>query len=90
MASIAHGVSVSLESGLSSGLSGSSWVQSWILFRLAIIAQGIAARAARGQASSANARADSRVVFEFFGKMAREVKHGEEDSNMKGQPRAKL
>ncbi|OCF62127.1 phosphotransferase enzyme family protein [Kwoniella mangroviensis CBS 10435] len=53
---------------------GISWVRSWILFRLAIIAQGIAARAALGQASSADARADSRPVFDFFGKMAWEVK----------------
>jgi hypothetical protein len=50
------------------------WVRSWILFRLAIIAQGIAARAALGQASSADARADSRVVFDFFGRMAWEAK----------------
>ncbi|WVQ95978.1 hypothetical protein IAU59_003077 [Kwoniella sp. CBS 9459] len=53
---------------------GMDWVRSWILFRLAIIAQGIAARAALGQASSADARADSRPVFDFFGKMAWEVK----------------
>ncbi|WVR08131.1 hypothetical protein IAU60_005177 [Kwoniella sp. DSM 27419] len=53
---------------------GMAWVRSWILFRLAIIAQGIAARAALGQASSADARADSRPVFDFFGKMAWEVK----------------
>ncbi|WWC92702.1 uncharacterized protein L201_007661 [Kwoniella dendrophila CBS 6074] len=53
---------------------GMEWVRSWILFRLAIIAQGIAARAALGQASSAAARADSRPVFDFFGKMAWQVK----------------
>ncbi|OCF34298.1 phosphotransferase enzyme family protein [Kwoniella heveanensis CBS 569] len=55
-------------------IQGMDWVRSWILFRLAIIAQGIAARAALGQASSADARADSRPVFDFFGKMAWEVK----------------
>ncbi|KAL1406569.1 hypothetical protein Q8F55_008275 [Vanrija albida] len=45
------------------------WVRSWMLFRLAIIAQGIAARAALGQASSANASPD-RAPFDFFAKMA--------------------
>lgn len=40
------------------------------MFRLAIITQGIAARAALGQASSADARADSRAIFDFFGKAA--------------------
>ncbi|KAL7424986.1 hypothetical protein Q5752_000673 [Cryptotrichosporon argae] len=55
------------------------WVRSWTLFRLAIIAQGIAARAARGQASSASARAD-RTASDFFGRMA----HGAR------QPRARL
>ncbi|KAK4687524.1 hypothetical protein P7C73_g2601, partial [Tremellales sp. Uapishka_1] len=49
------------------------WVRSWILFRLAVIAQGIAARAALGQASSANAKADNRI-FNFFGKMAMEAR----------------
>ncbi|KAK8849604.1 hypothetical protein IAR55_004939 [Kwoniella newhampshirensis] len=62
-----------------------AWVRSWILFRLAIIAQGIAARAALGQASSADARADSRPVFDFFGKMAWEIKIAAE-----GDPKAKL
>ncbi|TXT12818.1 hypothetical protein VHUM_01219 [Vanrija humicola] len=45
------------------------WVRSWMLFRLAVIAQGIAARAALGQASSASASVD-RAPFDFFGKMA--------------------
>lgn len=49
------------------------WVRSWILFRLAIIAQGISARAALGQASSADAVADNRI-FNFFGRMAWEAK----------------
>lgn len=53
---------------------GVRWVRSWILFRLAIITQGIAARAALGQASSADARADSRGIFDFFGRMAWEAK----------------
>jgi hypothetical protein len=52
---------------------GVRWVRSWILFRLAIIAQGIAARAALGQASSADARTDN-LAFDFFGKMAWEAK----------------
>ncbi|WVW87025.1 hypothetical protein I302_109081 [Kwoniella bestiolae CBS 10118] len=66
---------------------GMSWVRSWILFRLAIIAQGIAARAALGQASSADARADSRPVFDFFGKMAWEVK---QEAERDKEGRAKL
>lgn len=49
------------------------WVRSWMLFRLAIIAQGIAARAALGQASSAHASPD-RAPFDFFGKMAYQAK----------------
>jgi len=49
------------------------WVQSWILFRLAIIVQGISARAALGQASSADAKADNRG-FNFFGRMAWDAK----------------
>jgi hypothetical protein len=63
-------------------------VRSWIIFRLAIIAQGIAARAALGQASSADARADSRGVFDFFGKMARQAKIDSEAEEKDG--RAKL
>lgn len=53
---------------------GMAWVRSWILFRIAIIVQGIAARAALGQASSADARADSSAIFDFFGKGAWELK----------------
>ncbi|ORY34811.1 kinase-like domain-containing protein [Naematelia encephala] len=68
------GSSSSLTSTWEWPIHGMSWVRSWILFRLAIIAQGIAARAALGQASSADARADSRAIFDFFGKMAWEVK----------------
>lgn len=60
------------------------WVRSWILFRLAVICQGIAARAALGQASSADATADD-SAFNFFGRMAWEAKKGEE-----AQSRAKL
>jgi len=70
---------------------GMGWVRSWILFRLAIIAQGIAARAALGQASSADARADDRP-FNFFGQMAWKVK--EETEREKPEelplPKAKL
>ncbi|ODO00830.1 phosphotransferase enzyme family protein [Cryptococcus wingfieldii CBS 7118] len=51
-------------------IDGMAWVRSWMLFRLAIIAQGIAARAMLGQASSADARADSRPVFDFYGHVA--------------------
>jgi hypothetical protein len=59
-----------------------SWVRSWILFRLAVIAQGIAARAALGQASSADAREDSREVFDFFGRMAWEAKLDDERAKL--------
>ena len=54
-----------------------------MLFRLAIIAQGVAARATLGQASSAGARADSREIFDFFGRMAWEAKVETEDVNDK-------
>ncbi|WVQ74997.1 hypothetical protein IAR50_004605 [Cryptococcus sp. DSM 104548] len=59
-------------------IDGMAWVRSWMLFRLAIIAQGIAARAMLGQASSADARADSRPVFDFYG-------HGAWDNMMEAQ-----
>ncbi|EIW71601.1 hypothetical protein TREMEDRAFT_28172 [Tremella mesenterica DSM 1558] len=49
------------------------WVRSWILFRLAVIAQGIAARAALGQASSATATPD-RAIYNFFGRKAYEAR----------------
>lgn len=62
------------------------WVRSWIIFRLAIIVQGIAARATLGQASSASAKADSRAIFDFFGKMAWEAKLEAESE----EPKARL
>jgi hypothetical protein len=67
------------------------WVRSWILFRLAIIAQGIAARAALGQASSALARADD-TQFNFFGQKAWEAKRDaeEEDKAHGGRSNARL
>ena len=58
-----------------------------MLFRLAIIAQGVAARASLGQASSAGARADSREIFDFFGRMAWEAKVEAEDLNDKAEDR---
>ena len=62
------------------------WVRSWTLFRLAIIAQGIAARAALGQASSADARADSRDVFDFFGRKSWEaMQDAEQDVSVKAR-----
>lgn len=54
------------------------WVRAWMLFRLAIIAQGISARAALGQASSASAR-PTRAPFDFFGKAAYEVMKNDDD-----------
>lgn len=50
-------------------IKGFEWVRAWMIWRLAIIAQGIAARAALGQASSASATPD-RERFDFFGRMA--------------------
>ncbi|CAK9781003.1 APH-domain-containing protein [Cutaneotrichosporon oleaginosum] len=50
-------------------IAGLEWVRAWMIWRLAIIAQGIAARAALGQASSATA-SPSRERFDFFGRMA--------------------
>ncbi|KAJ4483551.1 protein kinase subdomain-containing protein PKL/CAK/ACAD [Lentinula aciculospora] len=48
------------------------FVRSWTLFRTSIISQGIAARAARRQASSANA-AQYSTSAELFGNLARKV-----------------
>lgn len=56
-----------------------------MLFRLAIIAQGIAARAMLGQASSADARADSRPVFDFYGKAAWNIKNEVDDEVVKAK-----
>ncbi len=50
-------------------IAGLEWVRAWMIYRLAIIAQGIAARAALGQASSATATSSSER-FDFFGRMA--------------------
>ncbi|OXB36913.1 hypothetical protein LQV05_005167 [Cryptococcus neoformans] len=66
-------------------ISGMEWVRSWMLFRLAIIAQGIAARAMLGQASSADARADSRPVFDFYGKAAWNIKNEVDDEVVKAK-----
>jgi len=48
------------------------YVSSWMLFRLAIISQGIAARYVRKQASSANA-AKHLELFPVFAKLAKDV-----------------
>ncbi|KAF4563198.1 hypothetical protein EYR40_007093 [Pleurotus pulmonarius] len=49
-----------------------AFVRSWMLFRLAVISQGIAARYARRQASSATAYISVRT-FPVIGKLARKV-----------------
>lgn len=49
------------------------WVKSWMAFRLAIILQGIAARAALGQASSASAT-PRRDGMDFYGRCAYDTK----------------
>ncbi|KAF8308119.1 APH-domain-containing protein [Clavulina sp. PMI_390] len=53
-------------------LAGMPFVRSWMIFRLAIISQGIAARVARGQASSANAAVQSKM-FPTLGLIARDI-----------------
>lgn len=70
---------------------GMEWVRAWMCFRLGVIAQGIAARAALGQASSASA-VPKRDNADFFGRMAylcmeSGVALGEK---MGGEPKAKL
>lgn len=61
---------------------GFELVRAWMLFRLAIISQGIAARAALGQASSASAK-PNRASFDFFGKMAYAVMSDDKGSKAK-------
>ena len=61
-----------------------------MVFRLAIILQGIAARAVLGQASSADAKADSRAMFDFLGRMASAAKEEAEGSESGDKMRAKL
>lgn len=61
-----------------------SWVRSWILFRLAIISQGIAARAALGQASSAEAKADN-TMFNLLGKLAWQAKEDADGEESKAR-----
>ncbi|KAJ9123349.1 hypothetical protein QFC22_001548 [Naganishia vaughanmartiniae] len=58
---------------------GLDFVRSWMLWRLAIIAQGISARAALGQASSAHATT-SNESFDLFGRLALAVKRDDKDA----------
>ncbi|KAG8750946.1 hypothetical protein FRC14_008267, partial [Serendipita sp. 396] len=53
-------------------LQGATFTSSWMIFRLAIIAQGIAARYARRQASSEKAAIQG-STFKFWGNLAREI-----------------
>ncbi|KAG8808940.1 hypothetical protein FRC17_003690 [Serendipita sp. 399] len=53
-------------------LQGATFTSSWMIFRLAIIAQGIAARYARRQASSEQAALQG-STFKFWGNLAREI-----------------
>ncbi|TFY81719.1 hypothetical protein EWM64_g2294 [Hericium alpestre] len=62
------------------------FVRSWMLFRLAVITQGIAARVALRQASSENAHINAQM-FPFFGEMAISVL---EDEGIKVGHQAKL
>jgi len=57
------------------------WVRSWMLFRLAIIYQGIAARAALGQASSASAKT-TRGGFDFYGNRALAAKSEADEAKL--------
>ncbi|KAL0955798.1 hypothetical protein HGRIS_002007 [Hohenbuehelia grisea] len=62
------------------------FIRSWMLFRLSVISQGIAARYARRQASSATAHTQQ-VTFPIIGTMAKTVL---EDAGYKIEPSAKL
>ncbi|KAJ8501845.1 hypothetical protein ONZ45_g12012 [Pleurotus djamor] len=62
------------------------FVRSWMLFRLAVISQGIAARYARRQASSASAHV-SVDTFPVLGNLAKIIV---EESGYKFDPKAKL
>lgn len=53
-------------------LEGATFASSWMIFRLAIITQGIAARYARRQASSEKAAIQG-ATFPFWGNLAREI-----------------
>ncbi|KAJ9123736.1 hypothetical protein QFC24_003510 [Naganishia onofrii] len=69
---------------------GLDFVRSWMLWRLAIIAQGISARAALGQASSAHATT-SNESFDLFGRLALAVKRDDKDADGAAQvTKAKL
>ncbi|KAJ9107343.1 hypothetical protein QFC21_000793 [Naganishia friedmannii] len=69
---------------------GLDFVRSWMLWRLAIIAQGISARAALGQASSAHATT-SNESFDLFGRLALAVKRDDKDAVPgTGEVKAKL
>ncbi|QRV84219.1 phosphotransferase enzyme family protein [Ceratobasidium sp. AG-Ba] len=61
------------------------YANSWMFFRLAIILQGIAARYARRQASSANAKAQG-SRFPMLGRMAKDLRNEGQNS----RPTAKL
>lgn len=67
-------------------LEGAMFASSWMIFRLAIIAQGIAARYARRQASSERAAAQG-STFAFWGNLAREIIESQESTSI---PSAKL
>jgi len=62
-----------------------SFVASWMLFRLAIISQGVEARFAQGQASSANAHVQG-ALFLLLGPLAKDVyQAGEQKSSSKSK-----
>ncbi|KAG7566894.1 hypothetical protein FFLO_01395 [Filobasidium floriforme] len=64
-------------------IKGLAWVRSWMLWRLAIISQGIAARSALGQASSAAATVDS-LYFDMFGRLAGKCAEVDEETPKDG------
>ncbi|KAJ9109539.1 hypothetical protein QFC20_003283 [Naganishia adeliensis] len=70
---------------------GLDFARAWMIWRLAIIAQGISARAALGQASSAQATT-SNESFDLFGRLALAVKRDDASTDKLQVPdeRAKL
>ncbi|KDQ20079.1 hypothetical protein BOTBODRAFT_27500 [Botryobasidium botryosum FD-172 SS1] len=70
--------------GAESPIREMAFVSSWMLFRLAIISQGIAARYARRQASSANAAIQAKA-FPLLGQLAKDVYMENESRSQKAK-----
>ncbi|GHJ86230.1 hypothetical protein NliqN6_2632 [Naganishia liquefaciens] len=68
---------------------GLDFARAWMIWRLAIIAQGISARAALGQASSASATT-SNESFDLFGRLSLAVKRDDQSTRALAAGMAKL